>query len=66
MEIMKSRPQPGDGRHRAMRLTARGFNISDGTSARITACTDLVQLRCWLILAATTQTLENLFNEPVC
>jgi hypothetical protein len=47
-------------------LTARGFNISDGTSARITACTDLVQLRCWLILAATTQTLENLFNEPVC
>ena len=45
-------------------LTARGFDISDDTSARITACTDLVQLRCWLILAATTQSLENLFKEP--
>ena len=45
-------------------LAARDFNIPDATRARITTCTDLAQLHSWLTLAATTQTLEDLFNEP--
>ena len=45
-------------------LDARGFAVPDGIRAQITTCTDIAQLETWVTRAATTQTLQDLFNEP--
>ncbi|MEV1248833.1 hypothetical protein ACIBO2_50140 [Nonomuraea sp. NPDC050022] len=45
-------------------LAARGFTVPDDIRTQITTCTDLAQLETWVTRAATTQTLQDLFNEP--
>ncbi|MGI5282660.1 hypothetical protein ACQEVF_04950 [Nonomuraea polychroma] len=45
-------------------LTARGLDVPDDARARITACTDLVQLEIWATRAAVAHTIHDLFTEP--
>ncbi|WP_327584329.1 hypothetical protein OHA25_52450 [Nonomuraea sp. NBC_00507] len=45
-------------------LTARGLDVPDDARARITACTDLIQLEIWATCAATARTIQDLFTEP--
>lgn len=51
------------GRSVLLVLAARGFNVPDDIRDRITTCADLAQLETWLARAATTQTLQGLFDE---
>ncbi|MFI7151900.1 hypothetical protein ACIBO2_43875 [Nonomuraea sp. NPDC050022] len=44
-------------------LAARDFNAPDDIRAQITTCADLTRLGTWLTRAATTQTLQDLFDE---
>ncbi|RVX45077.1 hypothetical protein EDD27_7854 [Nonomuraea polychroma] len=45
-------------------LAARGLDVPDDTTTRITTCTNLAQLETWATRAATAETLQDLFNEP--
>jgi hypothetical protein len=42
-------------------LEARGLKVDDSTRQRIEACTELEQIERWLRLAATAQSVQELF-----
>lgn len=43
-------------------LEARGLDVSDAERERITSCTDLKQLKRWIIRAATAEKTGDLFG----
>jgi hypothetical protein len=43
-------------------LEARGLDVTSEDRARITACTDLIQLKTWVTRAVTIKTTSELFR----
>jgi len=43
-------------------LDARGIDVPDDARARITGCSDLVQLDTWIRRAATADSIDDLFD----
>lgn len=44
-------------------LSARGIEVSEQARTRISECTDLEQLESWVRLAATAQSIDDLFDR---
>jgi flagellar biosynthesis/type III secretory pathway protein FliH len=44
-------------------LDARGLEVDDAARQRITACTDLAQLKLWLRKAVTVRSTQELFDS---
>ncbi len=45
-------------------LDARGIEVPEAARERITSCTDLDELRTWIIRAVTAATADDLFTDP--
>ena len=58
----KEGKQEGEADAILLVLEARGLDVSDAERERITSCTDLKQLKRWIIRAATAEKTGDLFG----